>query len=657
MTSCLGIIIHPFSYYVINQALNGGKTIDILRKVKNYREEEDRLKWEGTFAEYLEIVKVRPEVAQTAHSRVYNMIKSAGVEERNGQKMFQFFGKEIFGLETALERLVEEYFHPAARRLDVRKRILLLMGPVSGGKSTIVTLLKRGLEQYSRTEEGAVYAIKGCPMHEDPLHLIPHHLREDFYNEYGIRIEGSLSPLNTMRLEQEYNGRIEDVIIERIFFSEDRRVGIGTFTPSDPKSQDIADLTGSIDFSTIAEFGSESDPRAYRFDGELNKANRGMMEFQEMLKLDEKFLWHLLSLTQEGNFKAGRFALISADELIVAHTNETEYRAFISNKKNEALHSRIIVMPIPYNLKVSEEEHIYEKMIKESDMAHVHIAPHALRAAAIFSVLTRLEQPKKQGVDIIKKMRLYDGENIEGFNSVDLEEMKKEYPNEGMNGIDPRYIINRISSAIIRKEVPSINALDVLRALKDGLDQHASITPEDREKYMNYIAIARKEYDEIAKNEVQKAFVYSYEESAKTLMNNYLDNVEAFCNKNKLRDPLTGEEMNPDEKLMRSIEEQIGISENAKKAFREEILIRLSAFARKGKRFDYNSHERLREAIQKKLFTDLKDIVKITTSSKTPDESQLKKINEVIATLVDEYGYNSTSANELLRYVGSLLNR
>lgn len=631
--------------------------MDILNKVRNYREEENQLKWEGTFEEFLAIVKERPEVAQTAHARVYSMIKNAGLTEQENKKQFTFFQNEIFGLEESLERLVEEYFHPAARRLDVRKRILLLMGPVSGGKSTIVTLLKRGFEQYSRTDEGAVYAIKGCPMHEDPLHLIPQHLREDFFDEYGIRIEGSLSPLNSMRLEKEYGGRVEDVIVERIFFSEDKRVGIGTFTPSDPKSQDIADLTGSIDFSTIAEYGSESDPRAYRFDGELNKANRGMMEFQEMLKLDEKFLWHLLSLTQEGNFKAGRFALISADELIVAHTNETEYRSFIANKKNEALHSRIIVMPIPYNLKVSQEERIYEKMIKESDMTHVHIAPHALRAAAIFSVLTRLEIPKKTGIDLVKKMRLYDGENVEGFNDIDVEELKKESQNEGMNGIDPRYVINRISSAIIRKEVPSINALDVLRSLKEGLDQHASISDEDKEKYMNYIAIARKEYDEIAKKEVQKAFVYSYEESAITLMNNYLDNVEAFCNKNKMRDPLTGEEMNPDEKLMRSIEEQIGISENAKKAFREEILIRLSAYARKGKRFEYNSHERLREAIQKKLFADLKDVVKITTSAKTPDEAHLKKVNEVVARLIDEHGYNSTSANELLKYVGSLLNR
>lgn len=631
--------------------------MDILRKIEKFREDEQKLKWEGTFAEYLEILKDQPWVAQSAHSRVYNMIKDAGIEEVNGAKYYNFFSGQLFGLEESLERLIEEYFHPAAKRLDVRKRILLLMGPVSGGKSTLVSLLKRGLEAYSLKDQGAIYAIKGCPMHEDPLHLIPQYLREDFYNEYGIRIEGNLSPLNLMRLEKEYGNRIEDVVIERIFLSEDRRVGIGTFSPSDPKSQDIADLTGSIDFSTIAEFGSESDPRAYRFDGELNKANRGMMEFQEMLKCDEKFLWHLLSLTQEGNFKAGRFALISADELIVAHTNETEYKAFISNKKNEALHSRIIVMPIPYNLKVTEEEKIYEKMIRESDVSDVHIAPHTLRVAAMFSILTRLKDPKKGDIDLVKKMRLYDGENVEGYNSADIRELKKEYQDEGMSGIDPRYVINRISSTIIRKENPSINALDVLMSLKAGLDQHPSITNELRERYLNFISLARKEYDSIAKNEVQKAFVYSYEESAKILMDNYLDNVEAYCNKSRLRDPLTGEEINPDEKLMRSIEEQIGISENAKKAFREEILIRISAYARKGKRFDYNSHDRLREAIQKKLFADLKDVVKITTSTKTPDERQLKKVNEVIARLIEEHGYNSTSANELLRYVGSLLNR
>src|SRR5690606_37211787 len=263
---------------------------------------EQSLYWEGTFTDYIEIVRKQPQVARTAHSRVYDMIAWHGIAEENGQRKYKFFEDEIFGLDRTIERLVEEYFHSAAKRLEVRKRILLLMGPVSGGKSTIVTMLKRGLERYSRSPEGALYAIKGCPMHEEPLHLVPKELRPDVEKELGVFIEGNLCPSCQLMLKTEYGGEIEKVAVERIALSEEERVGIGTFSPSDPKSQDIADLTGSIDFSTIAEFGSESDPRAYRFDGELNKANRGMMEFEEMLKCDEKFLWHLLSLTQEGNF-------------------------------------------------------------------------------------------------------------------------------------------------------------------------------------------------------------------------------------------------------------------------------------------------------------------------------------------------------------------
>jgi serine protein kinase len=376
-----------------------------------------------------------------------------------------------------------------------------------------------------------------------------------------------------------------------------------------------------------------------------------------MLKCDEKFLWNLLSLSQEGNFKAGRFALIYADEMIVAHTNENEYKGFISNKKNEALQSRIIVMKIPYNLKVSDEVKIYEKLIRQSDLKNIHIAPHAMRVASVFSVLSRMKESKKQGMDLVKKMKLYDGEDVEGFKQKDLTELQQEAIDEGMSGVDPRYVINRLSSALIKSSTLCINPLDVLRALKEGLDQHPSITREERDRLLNFISVARKEYDEMAKKEVQKAFVYSYEESARVLFNNYLDNVEAFCNGNKLKDPITDEELDPDEKLMRSIEEQIGIAESAKKAFREEILIRLSSYARKEKRFDYNSHERLREAIEKKLFADLKDVVKITTSTKTPDAEQLKRVNQVSTRLIAEHGYCPICANELLKYVGSLLNR
>lgn len=634
----------------------------LLKRLEEHRLSESRLTWEGTFADYLELVAKNPHVAQLSHARIYRMIVSAGVKDVGGVRRYAFFENELFGLDKSLERLVEEYFHPSARRLDVRKRILLLMGPVSGGKSTLVTMMKRGLEQWSRTEEGALYGIKGCPMHEEPLHLVPKELRAEVEQQLGVVIEGDLCPSCRLMLKEKYGGQVEKVPVERVALSESERVGIGTFSPSDPKSQDIADLTGSIDFSTIGEYGSESDPRAYRFDGELNKANRGIMEFQEMLKLDEKFLWNLLSLSQEGNFKAGRFALISADEMVVAHTNETEYRAFIANKKNEALQSRIIVMPVPYNLKVSEEVRIYEKLIKQSDSTNVHIAPHALFSAAVFSVLSRLKDSKKHGMDLLKKMKLYDGLEVEGFKLKDVYELQQEFEGvEGMSGADPRYVINRISSAIIQKgensEKACINALDVLRALKDGLDQHPSITKEERERLLSFISLARQEYDEQAKKEVQKAFVYSYEESAKNLLSNYLDNVEAFCNGVRMKDPITDELHEPDEKLMRSIEEQIGISENAKKAFREEIMIRISTYARRGMQFEYHSHERLKEAIEKKLFADLKDVVKITTSNRTPDAEQLRRINEVVARLMKEHGYCASCANDLLRYTGSLLSR
>ncbi|MEG6615754.1 PrkA family serine protein kinase [Peptococcaceae bacterium 1198_IL3148] len=631
--------------------------MDFLKRLEEYRQKERELHWEGLFSDYLNLVKEKPYVCQLSHARLYNMIEDAGIIVNDDVKSYRFFNKELFGLDRTLEKLVEEYFHPAAKKLDVRKRILLLMGPVSGGKSTIVSMLKKGLEAYSRTEAGALYGIKGCPMHEEPLHLIPKELRPEFMEEYGISIEGDLCPACQLRLDTEFGGDVEKVPVERVILSEDKRVGIGTFAPSDPKSQDIADLTGSIDFSTIAEYGSESDPRAYRFDGELNISNRGLMEFQEMLKCDEKFLWNLLSLSQEGNFKAGRFALIYADVLIVAHTNENEYKAFIANKKNEALQSRMIVLKVPYNLKVSKEIQIYDKLIKQSDLKNVHIAPHALKVAGIFSVLSRLKESKKQGMDIVKKMKLYDGEDVEGFKQKDVAELHQEAGEEGMSGVDPRYIINRLSSALIRTGNNCINALDVLRSIKDGLDQHPSINKEERERLLNFISIARREYDELAKKEVQKAFVYSFEDSARVLFENYLDNVEAYCNGVKLKDPITDEEIDPDERLMRSIEEQIGVSENAKKSFREEILIRLSVYARKNKRFNYQSHERLREAIEKKLFVDLKDVVKITTSTKTPDAEQLKRINEVSARLISDHGYCPVCANELLKYVGSLLNR
>jgi serine protein kinase len=625
--------------------------MDLIKKLEEFRAQEQALSWEGTFADFFDVVKANPRVAQLAHARVFDMIMAAGVEPGKGAAGFpryDFFADEIYGLEKPLQQIAE-YFSSAAQRLEVRKRILLLMGPVGGGKSTIVTMLKRGLEAYTRSERGAVYAIANCPMHEEPLHLIPNELREDFMREYGIYIEGDLCPHCRFELEHTYEGHIERVPVKRIVFSEKKRLGIGTFTPSDPKSQDISELTGSIDLATIGEYGSESDPRAYRFDGELNISNRGIMEFVEMLKVDERFLYVLLTLSQEQNIKTGRFSMIYADEVVVSHTNETEYTSFVGNKKSEALQDRIILVKVPYNLRFSDEVKIYVKLLKQSALQSVHIAPHTLDVASIFAVLTRLSPTKKAGMSLMKKLKLYDGEDLEEFKQKDVKELQEESEREGMEGISPRYVINRLSSALVKEGVTCITPIDALRALRDGMEQHTSISREQRE--------ARKEYDELAKREVQKAFVYSFEEAARTLLNNYLDNVEAYCNKDKLRDALTDEEQEPDETLMKSIEEQIGVGDTSRKAFREEILIRISTLARRGQHFDYTSHERLKEAIEKKLFADLRDVVKITTSSKTPDPEQLRRINDVVDRLCAEHGYCAVCANSLLQYVGSLLNR
>jgi len=630
---------------------------DVRARLEAYRLQQKEMAWTGTFDQYLEMAIKNPHVAQLAHARIYDMIMEEGVEEGpDGQPRYKFFAKGLFGLEKPVAQIVE-YFSAAAKRLEPRKRILLLMGPVGGGKSTIAILLREGLERYTRTARGALYGIKGCPMREEPLHLIPKEMRADLQRDFGLYIEGTLCPSCAHILRERYDGDIYRMPVERVVFSAETRVGLGTFVPSDPKSQDVSELVGSIDLSTIGEVGVESDPRAYRFDGELNVANRGLIELIEMLKADEKLLYVLLTLSQEQNIKTGRFSLVYADEVILGHTNENEYKTFVGNPKSEALQDRIILVRVPYNLRVSEEERIYEKLLAQSNVSGVHIAPHTLRVASMFANLSRLEPSKKASMSLVKKMKLYDGEEVEGYKTKDVRELQEEATREGMDGISPRYIIDRLSNALIRQGATCINPINALRALRDGFDQHTAFSKEERDRYMNLLADARREYDEMAKREVQRAFVYAFEDSARTLLNNYLDNVEAFCRKEKIKDPLTDEPVEPDEKLMRSIEEQTGVTENGKQTFRESILMAMASLARRGKTFEYTSDERLKEAIERKLFADLKDVIKITTSIKTPDAEQLRRMNEVVDRLMSEHGYCAVCARDLLGYVGTLLNR
>jgi serine protein kinase len=630
---------------------------DIFEKIDVHLQNHRMGTWTGTFRDYLGMVMKQPSLAQRAHARLYNMIKRTGVQtDDEGKEHYTFFEQDLFGIDEPLARVVE-YFKAAAMGSDVGRRVLLLYGPPSSGKSQLVILLKRGLEVSTQTDEGAIYAIADCPQHEDPLNLMPHPLRQDFQAETGIHIEGELCPLCAVHLREHYQGDIYRVPVKRLFFSEKERMGIGTFVPSDPKSQDISELVGSIDLSTVGDYGSESDPRAYRFDGELNVANRGLMEFIEMLKADERFLYVLLTLSQEKNIKTGRFPLIYADECVISHTNETEFNEFLGNKKSEALHDRMIMVRIPYNLKVSQEERIYQKLLRATSLEGVHMAPHTLRVAAIFAVLSRLEEPKMSGLTLLKKLKLYDGDDVDGFRQKDVKQIKEQTEREGMDGISPRFIINRVSASLIKPDTRCINPIDVLRALKDGIEQQSQFKKADRERYANLIADARREYDEIARNDVQKAFFVSFEKEALTLLDNYLDNVEAYLDQSKLIDPITGEEVPPNEKLLRSIEEKVQVPEHGKDSFRNEIFRKVAMANRHGEKFDYTTHDKLKEAIEKQLFEERRDTIKLTIASRSPDTEQLRKLNEVIETLVTREGYCSDCANELLKYVSSLLAR
>ena len=616
---------------------------------------QEALSWTGSFTDYLEIVEKNPRVARLSHARVYDMIMSYGVEyddEGNIEK-YNFFAGEIFGCHQPIKAIVE-YFRAAAQGLEPRKRILLLMGPAGGGKSSLVALLKKRLEAYTRTDEGVLYGIAGCPMHEEPLHLLPEDLRKEIKEKYGIYIEGDLCPFCRWRLENEWKGDFTKFQVKRVIFSEQGRKGIGTFSPSDPHTQDVAELIGSIDLAQIGEFGSESDPRAWRFDGELNIANRGICEFIELLKVDAKFLYLLLNLAQEQRIKAPRYPLIYADEIVISHSNEAEYLKFIAEKTNEALQDRIHLIKFPYNLAVSDEEQIYDKLLSQGSK-RIHIAPNTTKAAAIFGVLTRLKDVEtEKKISLIDKMKVYDGKKLKGWTDHEVRLLKQKNPDEGMTGAGPRFMIDALSKGSVKSDLDCINPIQALRSIIEHLDNHPRVDEKIKEEYKNHIERVREVYHDMLKKQIMSAFVVGYKEQAKAMVEDYLLEVNAWRKKDKIKDPITGEERLPNEKFMRDIEEQIGISEKASKEFREEIIAKVADLALEGKKFDYQSHDNLKEAIEKKLFTDVKSIVKTIISAKILDKEQEKRLDQVVEALKNE-GYCEICAREVLKYMSRII--
>src|SRR3989440_5751098 len=434
----------------------------LLRSLNDFSKQHRAAHWTGSFAQFLEsILPATPAaVARTSHEYIWDMIRSEGYDGEDGKFRCKLFEDELFGINDTIERLID-YFKAASAGSEVGRRLLLLLGPPSGGKSSMVILLKRGLEEYSHTDAGALYGIHGCPVHESPLHLVPHTLRGQFRASYGIDIQGELCPFCVTRLQQEFHGDFMQMPVQRIFISEAGRVGVGTYAPHDPTTADLADLVGSVDLSKVAEFGDEGDPRAWSWSGSVYAASRGVLEMIEILKVKREFLYLLLTLTQEKNVKVSRFPLIHLDETIVAHTNFAEFRKFLQEPENEALLDRMVIIQVPYTLDYKEEARIYRKLCSSTQaFREVHLDPHALHVAAVFAILSRLGEAEERDADNVKNVRLYAGEDVEGVSSTEAEKIRAKNPDEGLGGVSPRFVINALSNAIIQSQARSLTTMD-----------------------------------------------------------------------------------------------------------------------------------------------------------------------------------------------------
>jgi serine protein kinase len=633
------------------------------RLIKEDRVARESKVWRGSLIEYLELLKKDPTITRLAHARVYDYIIKAGTSEITDSgdgavkrlykdeplKVYNFFKDEFFGIEKTISQIVR-YFHAASLKGEESRQVLYLMGPVGSGKTSLVERLKAGLESCD-----PFYAIDGCPMFEEPLHLVPRHLRKEFEKMIGVHIEGDLCPVCRYRLKDEFGGRYEEFPVVTRSFSKRNRVGIGVVPPVDPNNQDTSVLVGSEDISKLDQY-SEGDPRVLDLNGALNVGNRGIVEFIEVFKNETEYLHAMITATQEKVIPApGRHGMVYVDTTIVAHSNEAEWQKFRADHTNEAILDRIVVVKVPYNLRLSEEVKIYQKIIRNSDF-RAHVAPHTLEIASEFAILSRLEPTGK--CDLMTKLKLYNGEEVveKGrTKKIDVRELRDETKREGMSGISTRFIMKALDNALSDNvEGNCINPINVREALI-SMVKEADLPDDTRKQYLEFLQdTLHKEYLEVLEKEITRAFVYSYQEQAEALFQNYLDHAEAFVNKTRVKDRNTKEELQPDEGFLKSIEEQIAIIGSAAEGFRQEVIAYLWAASRRGDRISYRSYEPLKEAIEKKLMTSVRDISRIITKARTRDEDQTDKYNAMVKNLL-ENGYCPSCVDVVLKYAANNL--
>ena len=629
--------------------------------IQNDRANRESKEWRGTLLDYLEKVREDPSLTMLAHTRLYNMLMNEGssnlldsddprvkrLYKDENLKVYNFFKDEFFGIERTIAQIAR-YFHSASLKGEESRQVLYFMGPVGSGKSSLVEKLQRGLELAD-----PVYAIEGCPMFEEPLHLIPRHLRKEFETMLGVHIEGDLCPTCRFRLKEEFAARYEEVPVITVSFSKRNRKGIGVVPPVDPNNQDTSVLIGSEDISKLDKY-SEGDPRVLELNGAFNVGNRGMVEFIEVFKNETEYLHAMITATQEKFVPApGRHGTIYVDSVIVAHSNEAEWQKFKADHTNEAILDRIVVVKVPYKLRLSEEVKIYQKILRNSDF-RAHVAPHTLEMASMFAVLSRLEPTPK--CDLMTKLRLYNGEEVieKGrTKKINIHELREDTKREGLSGISTRFIMKSLDNAL-SESGRCINPINVREALINMVKDQ-DIADDMRKQYLEFLQdTLHKEYLELLEKEITRAFVYSYQEQAEALFQNYLDHAEAYVNKTKVKDRNTREELQPDEGFLKSVEEQIAIIGSAADGFRQEVIAYLWAAARRGEKVSYQSYEPLKEAIEKKLMNSVRDLSRVITKARTRDEEQVGKYSTMVKNLLD-HGYCEYCVDVVLKYAANNL--
>jgi serine protein kinase len=638
------------------------KSDKFLKLVGEHKERKKVEKFHGTLEDYLRVIEKDTSITQLAHRRLYDALSSHGITKMNTSeercnklfgseqlRTYDYFQGKFFGMERSLAKIMR-FLRSASLKGEESRQVLLLLGPVGAGKSALMEHIKNALEGSE-----PMYHIDGCPIHEEPLHLIPRSLREEFQKIYGVKIEGDLCPVCRFRLKEEYGNDYTKMPVAQSSFSVRGRRGVGVVPPMDANSQDVTILVGSEDISKLDMY-SEDDPRVLSLNGAFNVGNRGIVEFVEVFKNEIEFLHTMITATQEKSVPSpGKGPMIYFDGVILAHCNEAEWNKFKSENTNEAILDRIVRVNVPYCLEVSEEIKIYEKMLGLSDFDG-HIAPHTLEVASMFAVLSRLHPSNK--VDPLTKMKLYNGSEVieKGHvKKIDINDLREEVRDEGMTGISTRFIMKAIDSALSDSEKNMVTPVTIREALIKQVKEQIVIE-DDRNRYLEFLGkTLHDEYLRILEKEITKAFVSAYDEQAEALFNNYLDHAEAYVNMGKVKDSITNEAIEPDENFMVSIEEQIGIVGTARDNFRVDITAYMFSKLRRGEKVDWQSYAPLKEAIENKLTSSVKQISRIVTKSKSRDKKQQGKYNEMVQTLIDEYGYNEESASEVIKFASNNL--